>query len=265
MICHRVPNCLAAAIYAAALLLVTAPLSCVRAAEGQAGPGSHAGSSAVLAFGLFGDQSVFESEAKGAARILAQRLGGSPVVVRANTKTRADVTIQSVAAVMQAAADHMDRDNDVLVLILTSHGSQAGLAVEAHRRIFQTLSPSNLAAMLDRAGVRHRVVIVSACYSGVFIQPLANDDTLVITAADSDHSSFGCQDKVAWTYFGDAFFNIALRHTPNLRNAFAEASALIRQRELRNGFVPSNPQIAGGKNIDHMLEGRLGATTDARP
>ena len=31
---------------------------------------------AVVAFGLFGDQSVFESEAKGAARIVADRLGG---------------------------------------------------------------------------------------------------------------------------------------------------------------------------------------------
>jgi Peptidase C13 family len=59
---------------------------------------------------------------------------------------------------------------------------------------------------------QHRVVIVSACYSGVFVGPLANDNTLVITAAYFDHSSFGCQDKVKWTYFGDAFFNRALRH-----------------------------------------------------
>jgi hypothetical protein len=72
-------------------------------------------------------------------------------------------------------------------------------------------------------------------------------------------NSPGCQDKVAWTYFGDAFFNTALRHTSNLRQAFAEAVRLIRQRELRNGFEPSNPQIAGGKNIDGLLEGRQSA------
>jgi hypothetical protein len=257
---HRFAKLLAVAVVSPVLVLIAVPLSRTPAAETQAEP--HV---AVLAFGLFGDQSVFESEAKGAARILAQRLGGSPVETRANTKTRADVTVQSVAATMQSAAVHMDHDNDVLALILTSHGSQAGLAVEAHRRISETLSPSNLAAMLDRAGVQHRVVIISACYSGVFIPALANDDTLVITAADADHSSFGCQDKVAWTYFGDAFFNIALRHTANLRRAFAEASMLIRRRELRNGFVPSNPQIAGGKNIDRLLEERQGAVTGARP
>jgi hypothetical protein len=46
----------------------------------------------VLAFGLFGAQSVFESEAKGAASIVAHRMGADPVVVRANTKTRGEVT-----------------------------------------------------------------------------------------------------------------------------------------------------------------------------
>jgi hypothetical protein len=213
----------------------------------------------VVAFGLFGAQSVFESEAKGAANIVAQRLGANPVVVRANTKTRADVTVASIGATLQSAAEHMDRKNDVLFLILTSHGSQDGVAVQAGRRI-ETLSPAELAGMLDRTGVQHRIVVVSACYSGVFLRPLANDDTLVITAADADHSSFGCQDKVKWTYFGDAFFNRALRHTADLRSAFAAARNLVSRRERRYGLVPSNPQIAGGKNIDTLLRERGGTS-----
>ena len=152
----------------------------------------------------------------------------------------------------------MDHDNDILFLILTSHGSQAGVAVQAGRRI-ETLSPPALARMLDTAAVRHRVVVVSACYSGVFLRPLASDDTLVITAADSQHSSFGCQDKVKWTYFGDAFFNTALRHTADLRQAFDAERAIVRQRELHYHLVPSNPQIAGGKTIDVLLAERSAA------
>jgi hypothetical protein len=208
----------------------------------------------VLAFGLFGAQSVFESEAKGAASIVAQRLGANPVIVRANTKTRADVTIASIADTLQSAAERMDRESDILFLILTSHGSQAGVAVQAGRRE-EILSPVDLAAMLNRAGVRHRIVVISACYSGVFLGPLANDDTLVITAADSHHSSFGCQDKVKWTYFGDAFFNTALRRAADLRTAFAAARTLVSLREKRYGLVASDPQIAGGKNIDILLGG----------
>jgi hypothetical protein len=214
----------------------------------------------VLAFGLFGAQSVFESEAKGAADIVAHQLDASTVVVRANTKKHGDLTIGSIEDVLKSAAKQMDPENDVLFLILTSHGSQAGVAVQAGRRE-ETLSPAALAGMLGRTGVQHRVVVISSCYSGVFVGPLASANTLVITAADSDHSSFGCQDKVKWTYFGDAFFNKALRHTADLRNAFSTARKFIGARERQNGLVPSNPQIAGGENIDIMLAERRGAAT----
>jgi hypothetical protein len=125
----------------------------------------------VVAFGLFGAQSVFESEAKGAASIVGQRLGASPVIVRANTKTRGDLTIASINAALQSAVEHMDRENDVLFLILTSHGSPAGVAVQGGRRE-EILSPILLARILNHAGVRHRVVVISACYSGVFLGPL---------------------------------------------------------------------------------------------
>jgi len=218
---------------------------------------------AVLAFGLVGSQSVFESEAKGSAAILAQRLRADSVVARANTKTRGDVTINAIKAAIQSAAAKMDRERDLLALILTSHGSSAGVAVQAGRRV-EILSPAALAGLPGGAGVRHRIVIISACYSGVFLGPIANDDSLVITAADSEHSSFGCQDKVKWTYFGDAFFNAALRHTADLRQAFDEARVIVRQRELHYHLVPSNPQIAGGKNIDVLLGKTRGAEAFGR-
>lgn len=243
MIFSKLVNRLTAGLVAVTALFASAALSA------QANP-----KVAVLAFGLFGAQSVFQSEATGAASIVAQRLGANPVVVRANTKTRGDVTVASVGDALAAAGRSMDRENDVMIVILTSHGSQSGMAVQAGRRV-EVLSPAGLAGMLRRSGVRHRVVIISACYSGVFLGPLADDDTLVITAADADHSSFGCRDKVKWTYFGDAFFNKALRHADDLRSAFAEARVLVSQREMRYGLVPSNPQIAGGKNIDIPLAG----------
>jgi Peptidase C13 family len=229
-----------------ALLLAFVPASVSLAAESSP-------KVAVVAFGLFGDQSVFESEAKGAAGIVASRFGGSPVIVRANTRSRSDATVETLAAALKSAAKEIDVEKDVLLLILTSHGSPAGLAVKAGRRE-ETLSPSNLVAMLNDAGVRHRVVIVSACYSGIFIPRLADADTLVITAADSNHSSFGCQDRAKWTYFGEAFFNSALRRTMNLRDAFALAQVFVRKRELQHHFIPSNPQIAGGENIEHLLK-----------
>ncbi len=210
----------------------------------------------VVAFGLFGDESVFESEAKGAAQIVASRFGGAPVIVRANTKSREEATAETLSATLQSTAKAMNVDNDILFLILTSHGSRAGLAVKTpNRKDMEILSPLDLFTMLDRTQVRHRIVVVSACYSGVFIPPLADPDTLVITAADADHPSFGCRNGATWTYFGDAFFNMALRRTANLKEAFALASAAIRKRETQNHLDPSNPQSAGGENIERILNG----------
>src|ERR1700719_1174612 len=88
---------------------------------------------AVLAFGLFGAQSVFESEAKGAASIVGQKLGANPVIVRSNTKTRSDVSVATIADALRSAGNQMYHDKDMLFLILTSHGSGAGVAVQAGR------------------------------------------------------------------------------------------------------------------------------------
>jgi hypothetical protein len=206
----------------------------------------------VVSFGLFGDQGVFRREAAGAAQVVAGRFGSGPVNVQYNSKKGGGATIEALAMSLQAAAKGMDAENDVLFLILTSHGSRDGLAVKAGR-LTQTLTPSNLADMLARTSVRHKVVVISACYSGVFIPRLANPDVLVITAADANHPSFGCQDKAKWTYFGDAFFNVALRRARSLKEAFVVARALVRKRELREQFEPSNPLMAGGANVQPLL------------
>ena len=93
---------------------------------------------------------------------------------------------------------------------------------------------------------------MSACYAGIFTG-LADPDTLVITAADATHPSFGCEAGATWTYFGDAFFNHALRRAPPGRAAldrvFADAAMEVRTRELAQGFEPSNPQFAGGAHV----------------
>jgi Peptidase C13 family len=209
----------------------------------------------VVSFGLFGDQGVFKNEATAAAQVVADRFGSGPIKVQYNSKKGGGATIEALAMSLREAANGMDAENDVLFLILTSHGSRAGLAVKAGR-LTQTLTPSNLAGMLARTGVRHKVIVISACYSGVFIPRLANPNMLVITAADAARPSFGCEDKAKWTYFGDAFFNIALRQAKSLKDAFVVARALVRKRERREHFEPSNPLMAGGENVQPLLIAR---------
>ena len=208
----------------------------------------------ILSFGLFGEQRVFERKARGAAGILAATLGGrGHTIVRFNTRSGGGATPRALFGAMRATVRGMKSDTDVLVLVLTSHGSPHGLAVVAGRRE-TLLTPELLGDMLNASGARYRVVIISACFSGTFVPALADPRTLVITASAADRSSFGCEDRAKWTYFGDAFFNQALRRTDKLDVAFEEAKRIVTAREQQEGFPPSNPQIAGGAQVLDLLD-----------
>ncbi|MGF9763892.1 C13 family peptidase [Microvirga sp. 0TCS3.31] len=207
----------------------------------------------ILSFGLWGPQSVFESEAKGAARVLEAQLGAKGrSIVRFNTKRRAGATPETLLAAAEAAGRTLDPAEDIVVLVLTSHGAPEGIGLVAGRDT-RLVTPGDVKALLERTRAQHRVLIVSACYSGVFARELADARTLVITAAAADKPSFGCQDGATWTYFGDAFFNKALRGNARLDAAFESARGLVTQREKREGFDPSNPQIAGGTQVLQRL------------
>jgi len=116
------------------------------------------------------------------------------------------------------------------------------------------LRPPNLRDMLSQAGIVNRVVIVSACFSGAFIAPLADDNTIVLTAAAPDRTSFGCQPEREWTFFGDAYFNHAVRGGAGLLPAFDQAKVLITQWETTQHLTPpSNPQKWIGSHAAEML------------
>jgi hypothetical protein len=233
---------------------VRAALVCAAAAGAWQSCAAAPGKVDVVAFGLWGDQSVFASEAAGAARIVAQQYGhGGKVIVRANTRKSGAATEESLRATLASLGAAMDPERDVLFLILTSHGDQEGIGVETPSEQ-SFITPIELREMLRESGARLSVVIVSACYSGIFADAVAGPDTLVITAADADHSSFGCRDGAKWTTFGEAFFEDALRQTKTLPDAFALTKSRIAAREQAEGFDPSNPQMSGGRNVLERLQ-----------
>ena len=108
------------------------------------------------------------------------------------------------------------------------------------------LDPPSLRQMLDAAHIRWRIVVVSACYSGGFIEALKSDTTLVMTAADAHHTSFGCGSESDFTYFGKAYFDQALRKGTSFTGAFEDARRIIEARERGEGKTPSNPQMYVG-------------------
>ena len=134
----------------------------------------------------------------------------------------------------------------VLLLLMTSHGEPGSFGLRLPSEVVTQLTPQEVAAVLDREGIKNRVVIVSACYSGTFVPPLANDNTIVLTASDAKSTSFGCAPERDWTYFGDALFRQSLRPGRDFQRAFDNARVLIQGWELMDRARPSNPQAHFG-------------------
>ena len=152
----------------------------------------------------------------------------------------------------------MNRDEDVLFIHLTSHGARDGeLAANFWPLDPEAVTPPDLRKWLDEAGIKHRVISISACFSGSWIASLASEDTLVMTASDADHTSYGCGKKSPLTFFGRAMYDEQLRsNTLSFEEAHAASRKVIEKREKEAGKDDgySNPQISVGARIRPYLE-----------
>ena len=225
----------------------------------------------VLTIALDSDP-VFAREAREAGRVLAARYdaaGRALTLAGADGKGGPALAMGSPAAIDAALAriaELMDRSEDVLVLYTTSHGAPLGLAYNDGDQGYGAISPTRLWTVLSGLGIGNRLLLVSACYSGVFVPMLQSDTTAIVTASSADRSSFGCQAENDWTFFGDALVNRALRKRQPLATAAAEAQATIASWERREKLDASRPQVAIGAGATRWLaalEARMPATNGA--
>ena len=236
----------------APLVVVVALLGLAPVARPEALPAPAKPSVFVVAFGLSNQSNVFRKEATKSARIVADSfaVAGAPIV-RANYGSHSNATMPEIRQVLKSVGAQMS-DDDILFLILTSHGNRDGAAITSNADN-EFLSPARLSSLLSVSHIKRRVIVVSACYSGVFGELLADPQTLVISAADSWHPSFGCGVDDEWTYFGEAFFRQSLPESATLAQAFQRAAQIVYWRELSHGFDHSNPQMSGGEAILPLL------------
>lgn len=211
-----------------------------------------------VGFAPYADEDVFRRESGMVMSVMRDRFdargGGLQLLNHRDTATQAPwATPLNLQRVLRHLATVMDRDEDIVFLHLTSHGARDGeLAAEFWPMTVAPVVPAQLKAWLDEAGIRHRVISISACYSGSWIQPLADEHTLVVTAADAHHTSYGCGRGSELTFFGRAMYDEQLRrHTLSFEQAHAAAREVIRQREVEAGKQDgySNPQIHVGARM----------------
>ena len=219
-----------------------------------------------LGFAGVGDEKVFAQEVGLASRVLGERyaIGDRTLSLINDERDLERAPLASVSALRYALhgmAQRMNLDRDVLFLAISSHGSQdPAIAVANSGLPFNDMTDRDLAEALRQSGIKWRVIIVSACYAGAFIDSLKSPTTAVITAAAADRTSFGCGTDSDLTYFGEAFYRDALPEAKTLRDAFDKAKAAIGVRERRERQEASKPQAFFGTQIDAKL-----ATLESHP
>ncbi|WP_234027115.1 C13 family peptidase [Erythrobacter sp. KY5] len=201
---------------------------------------------------------VFAREAREAGRVLGRRYDADDRVLTlaGPDGTRDDLprgSIESLLVSLAHIAELMDTDEDVLVLYTTSHGNELGLAYHYGDTGYGVLSPARLAQVFEELGIERRILIISACYSGVFVPALSGRDTAILTAAAATRNSFGCEPENDWTFYGDALVNRALREPQPLAEAVRAAGRTIAGWESERRLLASLPQSAFGAGVAAWL------------
>ncbi len=215
-----------------------------------------------ITFAPYAEEDVFSRETAMVSDMMAKRFdaAGHQIQLQNHVKTAASMawaTPLNLERAIDRAAQRMDLEEDILFLHLTSHGAQSGhLSASFYPIDLDDITPQQLRGWLDAAGVRYSVISISACFSGSWIAPLSAPGTLVMTAADAEHTSYGCGRRSPLTFFGRAMYDEQLRNsTRSFEQAHAAARTVIEQREKEAGKDDgySNPQIAVGADIRARL------------
>ena len=195
----------------------------------------------------YSTQDVFRKEILGARAIFDERFGtrGRSIVLINSNDTATSTALASttnLGLVLNGIGKAMKPEKDVLVLFITSHGSKELLSVSFPGFSLNQVTPEMLSRALKESGIKNKVLIISACHSGSFIPSLKSDDTLIMTAASADNTSFGCANGREWTYFGDALFNQAMRKTRSFPRPLRRAASKLMQGGAASIKLLNGPQ-----------------------
>ncbi|HYL88671.1 MAG TPA: C13 family peptidase [Burkholderiales bacterium] len=205
-------------------------------------------------------EEVFLHELRFVRRQFDERFGaaGRSIALASSEDALEELPIATATNLSRALArvgERMNPDEDTLFLFLTSHGTRDHRLTAVQPPLdLAPLTPTALARMLQDSGIKWRVIVISACYSGGFIEPLRDDNTIVITASSAERASFGCEGGRDFTYFGEAYFRDALSRTRSFTGAFELAKSIVAEREAKENLESSMPQMWVGPAIAERLK-----------
>jgi hypothetical protein len=136
------------------------------------------------------------------------------------------------------------------LLYFTSHGVPNAMVFgEAPR-----MTPDMMANIVRSAcGTRPTVVIVSACYSGIFVNALAAPNRMVLTAASRERTSFGCGADETYPWFDGCVIETLPTAGDFLALAAGTRACVARKEAAQGASPPSDPQMFVGAEMQMRL------------
>ena len=183
-----------------------------------------------------------------------ERLGVDPdnlqqFSVRPSHYRNAHLQHSDAQSIADALWDLSDRTSAGCLVYMSSHGTPGGMVLGD-----QVLRPKQLEAILNNScASRPTVVIISACFSGVFVPELRGPNRFVLTAARRDRTSFGCGDNDRYPFFDDCVLE-SLPRSNDFPGFAKETKACVARKEAEaNLSPPSDPQLSVGANVLSQL------------
>lgn len=135
------------------------------------------------------------------------------------------------------------------LIYVTSHGSPEGVVFGN-----QTISPARMSDLVRGwCGEQPTVVVVSACFSGVFVDALAAPNRMILTAASSTRSSFGCSAGATYPYFDGCVLEALPTASDFLALAAAARDCVQRREQVEKLSPSSDPQLSVGASLRRVL------------
>lgn len=156
----------------------------------------------------------------------------------------------SASAVVDGITAAATRGTAGCLLYFTSHGAPNAMVFGVAPR----MTPDMMANIVRSAcGTRPTVVIVSACYSGIFVNALAAPNRMVLTAASRERTSFGCGADETYPWFDGCIIETLPTASDFLALAAGTRACVARKEAALGATPPSDPQMFVGADMQLRL------------
>lgn len=154
-------------------------------------------------------------------------------------------------ALEQSLTALQPQEGEGCLVYLTGHGAPEGLALSAETPMM-FVRTTRMESMLNGCARRPTVLVVSACYSGVYVRPgITRPERIVMTASAADLTSFGCSNNNRYTFFDQCFLD-AWPHSRVWGELADAVEDCVRKTERDGGFPSSDPQFVFGPGLREM-------------